>query len=108
MAMQATAARDGRGSSGRARCQPAAAGSGSLYAAGWLNDAPCTLQSVADRPIVDGGTHTMPVSAAIKQPTVRSTPEGTCGITAALSLSSLRRHRQQHGDGRPSALPLHG
>ena len=79
-----------------------------LYAVGCKNDAPCTLRSVADRPIVDGRTHTMPVSAPVKQPTVRCTPEGTCGITAALSLSSLRRHRQQHGDGRPSALPLHG
>ena len=28
--------------------------------------------------------------------------------TTPLTLSSLRRHRQQHGDGRPSALPLHG
>ena len=68
----------------------------------------CNVYRGRDRPIVDGGTHTMPVSAAIKQPAVRCTPEGTCGITAALALSSLRRHRQQHGDGRPSALTLHG
>ena len=51
-----------------------------LYAVGCKNDAPCTLRSVADCPIVDGGTHTMSVSAAVKQPTVTSTPEGTCGI----------------------------
>ena len=51
-----------------------------LYAVGCKKGAPCTLRSVADRPIVDGRTHTMPVSAAVKQPTVRSTPEGTCGL----------------------------
>ena len=51
-----------------------------LYAVGCKNDAPCTLQSVADRPIVDGRTHTMPVSAAVNNRAVRSTPEGTCGL----------------------------
>ena len=51
-----------------------------LYAVGCNNDAPCTLQSIADRPIVDGGTHTMPVSAAIKQPAVSNAPRGPYGI----------------------------
>ena len=51
-----------------------------LYAVGWTMDAVRPSWSVADCPILDGGTHTMPVSAAVKQPMVRCTPEGTCGF----------------------------
>ena len=47
-----------------------------LYAAGWLIDAVRPSWSVADRPIIDGRTHTMPLSAAIKQPAISNAPRG--------------------------------
>ena len=63
MAMQATAARDGRGSSGRAGCQPAAVRRIWLYADSCMNAPAICAHGLAVSETSNGGTHTHAVSA---------------------------------------------
>ena len=50
-----------------------------LYAAGWTIDAVRPSWSISDCPMIDGRTHTMSVSAAVKQPAVSNAPQGPYG-----------------------------